>query len=146
MVEHLYVWDVIYFVQDKMEKILENAFYTFEDALRKGNESGTATADGAKAGELIQGAKAETLGKLRNDAFLDVVDGIKYVLEQIVMTPFEKKVVGPCTDMVAPLEDAIPDAVKDFVSAAKCLEKLLVGIVEDCITKAIEPALEQFKF
>jgi hypothetical protein len=141
MVEHVDAWALIDTIERDYHKILEKAFYTFEDDLRKQ----TAENPSLPPVEAIAAARARTLEKFQGD-LIDATQGqLVKIMLAILLPPVQQKVTEPCSALLLPLEDLIPSPVKDFLSVQGMFDDLVTGLVTDSVTVVTEPAIEKFK-
>lgn len=112
-------WSFIYKLDSMLRDLLRRAIYTMHKLC---GESDPAA------------ALAKTLGQLVHDARLCfsavVFRGIMYMIGDF----FDENLIQPCVEVVKPVADAIPEALKTLLAVEGLLEEALTGIVENCVS------------
>jgi len=124
----IYPWSLIWNAQDEIRQTTDNAIYTFETKLRTILEKEPEAGKGA-----IETALKETLPQFHHDAEINTTILYLTILKAIIMPPFNA-VANPATKaLLDPLDSAIPDAMKQFIDIGDEFQKLLEGIIDECI-------------
>jgi len=134
-------WSLIWNAQDDVRTMMDNAMYTFENAIEKAKETdGEKLKDGAAAAELIDASKAATLEAYKNDAGIRMNQFYMTIMKAIVMPPFNGLVIPACKTVLEPLNDMIPDPMKQFVDILEMFDQLVNGIIEGAIQRVLDSA------
>jgi len=124
----IYPWSLIWNAQDEIRQTTDNAIYTFETKLRTILEKEPEAGKGA-----IDTALQETLPQFQHDAEINTTAMYLTILKAIIMPPFNA-VANPATKVLLdPLDSAIPDAMKQFIDIGDEFQRLLEGIIDECI-------------
>jgi len=113
---------------------MDNASYTFEQRLLKAIE------EGADPNSVKDKLKAEVLEDYKTDANKIAVLYYADILKKIVMPPFNKLVVPACKEALEPLQDLIPDVLKNPVPLIN-VYKLFDEVLDQIISGAINTIL-----
>jgi len=118
----IYPWSLIWKGHDSVYKHVDNAVYTWEQAMLKERNP-----------ELAEPIKRDVIIKYRHDTDIAVMSYYTKILKLIIMPPFEA-VVHPVTKhIIDPLANSIPEPFREFIDIKQMFEDLYTGIVEDCI-------------
>lgn len=109
-------WSIIYGAQRLIEDLFRNALYTFEYLV---GEEGLDKA----------AAAAKTRAMLVNDSVTGFLQTVTKVLAGLLERVWEKMVVSPARDLVRPLADAVPDAMKTFLDPLDLLDDVLADVL-----------------
>lgn len=134
--DDIYPWGIVRKACRTLRKILYNALYTFENLLE----------DGKEAGKTWEEAASEARELLMQDCRAGVLKVLGVILYGVVENFWEKMVIRPAKELVKPLCDTIPDAVKDFVDPNDMLEDLLVAIIKSACAMVFEPYASRIEF
>jgi len=127
----IYPWGLIWRGHDELRKTMDNAMYTFEQKLI----TGEVNLNEGKA--LADRLKTEVLEDYKFDAQIKTVEWYVEVLKNIIMPPFEA-VAGPATDaLLSPINDAVPEPMKQFLDPQQMFTDLLNSIVLECIRTVV---------
>jgi hypothetical protein len=132
--EDIYPWGYIYQAHDTIRDTMDNASYTFEQRLLKAIE------EGADPNSVKDKLKAEVLEDYKTDANKLAVLYYADILKKIVMPPFNKLVVPACKEALEPLQDLIPDVLKNPVPLIN-VYKLFDEVLDQIISGAINTIL-----
>merc|ERR1712196_362904 len=78
-------------------------------------------------------ADTETLAKVIHDAKKFVADTMKSVLTALIKPQFDAEVKPLCMEPIAPVDEAIPEPVKAFIT----MEAVVEGVLDSCIDTAV---------
>lgn len=126
-------WSLVWNGYDKLYHLTDNATYTFESKLKAIQEKGE-----LKGKAAAEKAKASVLKKFSKDVVTIVIDFFTEIIRAIIMPPFEATVMKACKALLTPLNDAIPDAVKQFIDVIKMFEKFVNSVVNECIAVVLK--------
>jgi hypothetical protein len=115
-------YDIYSNTLDDLRTLLHNATYTFYKYASEGGDPMDILAD--------------TLRKLIHDAKDVEAEGVKAILNSLISSTVDEKVIGPCKELVAPVNDMIPDALKELVNIETLVEEVIGDIVDGAL-KAI---------
>jgi len=135
-------WSLIWNAQDDVRTMMDNAMYTFENAIEKALETDgeKLKADANAAGELIEVSRTKTLEDYKNDANIRMNQFYMTIMKAIVMPPFNALVMPACKAVLEPLNDLIPDPMKQFVDILEMFDQLVNGIIEGAIQRVLDSA------
>jgi len=131
----IYPWWSIWKGQGHIRKIIDNAFYTFEEKTTKLLEENASAVEGSK-GQF----KTEVLADLKHDEQAMTLNWYKKVLMKIVMPPLNALAVPAAKIALDPLNDLIPDPMKNFIDVYGMFDELLNGIVGGAIVHMLDGA------
>lgn len=135
--EDIYPWSYIYQAHDTIRTTMDNAAYTFEQRLLKAIE------EGADPNSVKDKLKAEVLEDYKTDANKLAVLYYADILKKIVMPPFNKLVVPACKEALEPLQDLIPDVLKNpvpLVNVYKLFDEVLDQVISGAINTVLSSA------
>lgn len=128
-------YDIYSNTLDDLRTLLHNATYTFYKYASEGGDPMDVLAD--------------TLRKLIHDAKEVEAEGVKGILNSLIASTVDEKVVGPCLDLVEPVNDMIPDALKELINIETLVEDVIGDIVDGAlgaiVDGGIEPELEKLE-
>lgn len=130
----------VYGTQDALSAITKKAFFTFKEDTKAIAEKGKSLQDAAVE------AQKNTIEKLRHDARLDVVGRVRGFLDVGVGSVVKDKLLEACSPLVAPLDELIPESVREFFSASKILDGILSGVSNDVVGSVIKTVAGEIKF
>jgi len=131
----IYPWGMIWKGHDQLRRTMDNAMYTFEQKLLKAHEQNESVLNEGKS--LADKFKAEVLENYRYDGKIKTVEWYCEVLRNIIMPPFEA-VAGPATDaLLSPINEAVPEPLKQFIDPQQMFTDLLNSIVMECIRTVV---------
>jgi len=118
----IYPWSLIWKGHDSVYKHVDNAVYTWEQAMLKERNP-----------ELAEPIKRDVIIKYRHDTDIAVMNYYAKILKLIIMPPFEAAVHPVAKHIIEPLADSIPGPLKEFIDIKQMFEDLYTGIVSDSI-------------
>jgi len=135
-------WSLIWNAHDDVRHMMDNAIYTFENTIEKALETDgeKLKSDANAAGELIANTKAKVLEDYKVDATARMDKFYMTIMKAIVMPPFNALVIPACKTVLEPLNDMIPDPMKQFVDILEMFDDLVNGIVEGAIQRILDSA------
>lgn len=110
--------------------LLSNAAYTLQQALTEADP--TSDSDGALA---------ETLAKAKADAQTETVATLTRLVATFLEPVFKSLVVDVCDPLVTPIDEHIPEAAQEFITAGSCLSDILDSIVDEAASQAAEASV-----
>lgn len=119
-------WSIIYRAQKLVEDIFRNALYTFEFLV--GEEGLDKAAAAAKTREMLIA-----------DSVTGFLWTISRILSGLLERTWEKMVIEPARELVRPLADAIPDAMKTFLDPIDLLDDVLGDVLTTLCSALTEP-------
>jgi hypothetical protein len=122
-------YDVYNSTRDDLRGLLHNAIYTLYKYTKEG---------GGVAAVL-----SETLGKLVNDAKITLFNGVKAILRAMITSTVDEKIISPCTSLIAPLNDLIPDALKEIINLQTSMEDTINEIVDNAIAAIVSTGITE---
>jgi hypothetical protein len=125
-------WTVIYRAQKLVEDLFRNALYTFEFLV-------------AEEGLDKAAAAAKTRQMLVNDSVTGFLYTVTKVLTGLLERTWEKLVIAPARELVRPLADAIPDAMKTFLDPIDLLNDVLEDVLFQLGSALTEPLAPKMK-
>lgn len=127
-------WGITGKARRRLRKIMRNALFTFETRLEE--------AGGEEHWDRIAGETREVMKRDCRAAIARVLGKILFgVVEQFWLT----FVIKPLRALVAPLGDAIPDVVKQFVDPEDMLERTLNNVLLQCCGNVFQPYAERIE-
>jgi hypothetical protein len=118
----IYPWSLIWKGHDSVYKHVDNAVYTWEQAMLKQTDP-----------SLAEPIKRDVIIKYRHDTDIAVMRYYTKILKLIIMPPFEA-VVHPVTKhIIDPIAEMIPEPMREFIDIKQMFEDLYTGIIEDSI-------------
>jgi len=118
----IYPWSLIWKGHDSVYKHVDNAVYTWEQAMLKQHDP-----------SLAEPIKRDVIIKYRHDTDIAVMRYYTKILKLIIMPPFEA-VVHPVTKhIIDPIAEMIPEPMREFIDIKQMFEDLYIGIIEDSI-------------
>jgi len=118
----IWPWSLIWKGHDSVYKHVDNAVYTWEQAMLKQGKT-----------DLAEHIKRDVIIKYRHDTDISVMRYYTKILKLIIMPPFEA-VVHPVTKhIIDPIAEMIPEAFREFIDIKQMFEDLYTGIIEDSI-------------
>jgi len=129
----IYPWSLIWTGRDHISTTMDNAFFTFENHLKKHLEENTAAGK-----EAVEAARSATLEKYKHDIAWLTTDYYMRIIKTIIMPPFNKLVIPACKAILEPLQSAIPDAMKQFIDLNEMFDELINGIIEGAIKNVLK--------
>jgi hypothetical protein len=120
-------WGILGKARRRLRKLLKNALYTFETMLEAEGSAGWEACAANVRQLLIEDCKSAVMRVLGQ------------VLFGVVEPLWEKLVIRPCRKLVAPLADAVPEALRDFVDVDDLLQETLYNILRACCAMVFEP-------
>jgi hypothetical protein len=114
-------------VTDNQRDLLYKACYTVTQDLH--------TFDGD-----VRAAVKKTSERLLHDSQMQIIKEYFGILSAIVNPPFNQEIIPAVTKLVDPLNDIIPDPVKDLINPKKTLSDLLKELVKAVIKSCIDGA------
>jgi len=131
----IYPWGLIWRGHDEIRHTMDNAMYTFEQKLLKAHEANESALNEGKA--LADRLKAETMADYQYDAKLSTVEWYCEVIKKIIHPPFNAVVLPACKAILDPLNDTIPDPVKQFLDINQMFDDMINGIVDESIKTVV---------
>jgi len=118
----IYPWSLIWKGHDSVYRHVDNAVYTWEQAMLKERNP-----------ELAEPIKRDVIIKYRHDTDIAMMTYYMKILKTIIMPPFEALVHPVAKHIIEPLAEAIPEPFREFIDIKQMFEDLYTGIVEDSI-------------
>jgi len=131
----IYPWSLIWTGRDYISGTMDNAFFTFENHLKKNLEENPSAGK-----EAVDAARSAALEKYKHDIEWLTVDYYMHILKCIIMPPFNKIVIPVGKAILEPIQDMIPDAMKQFIDLQEMFTELVNGIIEGVIKNVLEKA------
>jgi len=113
-------WHIEDMFEDRLRKLTNRAVFTFCSELENGRSD---------TGVVLK----ETLMKFSHDAQIAGVLDVVSIFEKIIMPPFRQKVIPAVKDIISPISELIPDAVKTFLDPDKLVEQIMNDSVKEII-------------
>jgi len=133
---YLSPWRVRWDIQQSIENLLKDAWYTIQT-----DEKVTAELEAKKpVDEVLETIYPSIAEKYFHDSKMVLRETIVDILREIILTPIQKLAAAApgVKDTLDKLDEAIPSAVKDFISMNQTFDELLEGVVMDLITKQVD--------
>jgi len=121
--------DVVSKIRDMIVTLVKKGLATMHAAISKDKEGSDA-------------AYTATLAKVIHDAKLFLFHTLRSVLSSVIKPGFDNMVKPLCLAPIAPVEELIPEPVKDFVSVEGIVEDLLVTTVNTSLDAVVTPLVE----
>jgi len=118
----IYPWHLVWKGHDAVYQHIDNAVYTWEQAILKERNA-----------ELAEPIKRDVILKYRHDTDIAVMRYYNKIMRKIVMPPFEAAVHPVAKHIIEPLADSIPEPLREFIDIKQMFEDLYKGIVVDSI-------------
>jgi hypothetical protein len=122
----IWPWHLVWRAQDYIYKHTDKAVYTFEKNVIAGGAG--------NASEI----REEVLAKYVHDTNLAVVKLYAEILKRIVMPGFEALLIPACAAAIAPLAEAVPQPLREFIDINQMFEDLYNGVIDDSIQIVLE--------
>jgi len=132
----IYPWGLIWTAHDVLRKKMDNAIYTYEQKLLEAQEKGEEKDVKALSHKL----KHLILQDYQADGNLARVIYYRDIIKTIVMPAFNKLVYPACETLLSPLENAIPDPMKQFLDVNDMFERVCEGVIDDSISTVLGDA------
>jgi len=126
IVSYVRSWKIIDHITDNQRRMLTDACYSVTVDLAEFKDPKAAI---RRTGE-----------RLLHDSQMQVVDEYFYILQSVVMPPFNQEVVPAATKLIEPLAALIPDALQDLINPLQTLDELLTETVEAMVRSCVEGA------
>lgn len=121
-------YDIYSNTLDDLRTLLHNATYTFYKFASEGGDPMDVLAD--------------TLRKLVHDAKDAQAEGLKGILNSPIASTVDEKVVGPCQSLVAPINDMIPEPLKELINLEALVEAVIGDIVDSALGAIVSGGIE----
>jgi len=131
----IYPWGMIWHGHDRIRKLMDNAMYTFEKRLDEEVEKNEAVLSEGQA--LRDRIRAGVLEDYKHDLALFCTKFYAHILKAIVMPPFNKLAVPAAEAVLKPINDMIPDAMKDFIDLNDMFEEWLHKVIDGAIVTVV---------
>eukprot|EP00755_Sulcionema_specki_P004252 Sspe_Gene.29611::Locus_14156_Transcript_1_1_Confidence_1.000_Length_1758::g.29611::m.29611 len=131
-------WSLLWRGWDELCTLQDSAAYTFEEEVR-----GLVKDQGLDGSTAIARAKSTVQAKLRKDIEARTVNFYTDIVKAIVMPPLEDEAMPACKSLLAPLDDAVPEPMKEFVNITKLFERLVDNLVTDAIGTVLRSAFNK---
>jgi len=118
----IWPWSLIWKGHDSVYKHVDNAVYTWEQAMLK-----------EKRDDLAEPIKRDVIIKYRHDTDIAVMRYYAKILKLIILPPFEAAVHPVTKHIIEPLANSIPEPLREFIDIKQMFEDLYKGIVSDSI-------------
>jgi len=115
-------WGLIWKGHDSVYKHIDNAVYTWEQAMLK-----------QEGGDLAEPLKRDVIIKYRHDTDIAVMNYYAKILKTIILPPFEAAIHPIAKRLIDPLAESIPQPLREFIDIKQMFEDLYNGIVDDSI-------------
>ena len=112
----LCLWRFTWYLDSSVRDLLRRAIFKAHQDVKSG-------VDGAQA-------LATAKGELLHDCVLAVKDVIYHGLKWLISDLINENLVKPCTDLVKPIDEMIPEAMNRFLSIADLLVETLDGMLD----------------
>jgi len=126
IVSYVRSWRIIDHITDNQRRMLTDACYSVTVDLAEFKDPKAAI---RRTGE-----------RLLHDSQMQVVDEYFYILQSVVMPPFNQEVVPAASKLIEPLAALIPDALQDLINPLQTLDELLTETVEAMVRSCVEGA------
>jgi hypothetical protein len=123
--DDVYPWGILYKARRRCQKLICNALYTFETLHNNGKS--------------WEEARSETRAMLAQDCQKAVAWIAGRMLEGVVDCLWTAVVVKPARDLVRPVADMVPDALKDFCDVDRLLVEVLKAVLRSSCMMVFEP-------
>jgi len=124
----IWPWGLVYEARDRFHKLRDNAVFTFQTRVKESIEGGT------EAGkELLQKTKSAIMDDFVNDIAIASLHLFLKLVKEIVMGPLNKTLIPAVKSILEPLNDAIPDTLKEIVDISEMFMNLLHAILDGII-------------
>jgi len=84
-----------------------------------------------------------TCSQFLHDAIMDVMDLGRWVLKVLILKPFGEKFGDIVTELCAPLEDLIPEPLKEFLSPSDTLKEMGNNVVKSALDAIVKSGGDQ---
>lgn len=112
--------DIVGNIKEQMQILIKKGIATMVNAIEADKKS-------------PDEAYTETLAKVIHDAKKFVADTMKSVLTALIKPQFDAEVKPLCMEPIAPVDEAIPEPVKAFIT----MEAVVEGVLDSCIDTAV---------
>jgi hypothetical protein len=125
----IYPWGLIWQGRDTLRSKMDNAFFTFEKRLVEKLEGEEKKDPKALIDEIKKGVMAD----YQEDGKKATIEYYREILKSIVMPPFQSKVFPACEAILAPINEALPEAFAEVLDINGMFEDILTGIIDASI-------------
>jgi len=126
--EDIYPWSSVWTAQDVLRKTMDNAIYTYEKRLIEAQENGESDLN-----SFSNKLRVQLLEDYKTDSNLERVLYYADIIKKIVYPPFNKLIIPAAEKLLAPLDNAIPEPLKQFIDINDIFEQLCSNIVDESI-------------
>jgi hypothetical protein len=134
--EDIYPWSSIWTGHDLIRKKMDNAIYTYQQRFIE-HQQKNEEKDMNSHSEKI---KAQVFEDLKRDANLGRILYYADIIKKIVYPPFNKLIIPAAEKLLSPIENAIPDPMKQFIDINDMFETLVSNIVDESIQTVLAGA------
>jgi len=131
----IYPWGLIWRGHDEIRRTMDNAMYTFEQKLLKECETNEGALNDGKS--LAERFKCETLEDYKYDGKLRTVEWYCEVIKKIIYPPFNAVVIPACKALLDPINELIPEPLKQFLDINQMFDDLINGIIDESIKTVV---------
>jgi len=132
--EDIYPWSSVWTAQDVLRKTMDNAIYTYEKRLIEAHERES------DLNSYSSKLRAQIMEDYKSDSNLQRVLYYADIIKKIVYPPFNKLVIPAAEALLSPLNDAIPEPMKQFIDINDMFEQLCSNIVDESIQTVLSSA------
>jgi hypothetical protein len=121
--------DIVGNIKDQMQILIKKGIATMVNAIEADKKS-------------PDEAYAETLAKVVHDACRFLADTMKSVLTGLIKPQFDAEVKPLCMEPIAPVDEAIPEPVKAFVTMEAVVDGVLDSVIDTAVSGIVDPIAE----
>jgi hypothetical protein len=116
VVPGLCLWRFTWYLDSSVRDLLRRAIFKAHQEVKNGMDSAAAL--------------ATAKGELLHDCVLAVKDVIYYGLKWLISDLIDENLIQPCRELVKPIDEMIPEAMKQFLSIGDLLVETLDGLLD----------------
>jgi len=132
--KEIYPWELIWTAHDSLRGKMDNAVYTYQQKLLEGLEKG----EEKDVKALSDTIKASVIEDFKNDGRIATTIYYRHIMKKIVMPPFNSVVFPLAATILDPMNDAIPDQMKEFLDLNDMFQDIVKGVIDDSIKVVLE--------
>jgi len=132
--EDIYPWSSVWTAQDVLRKTMDNAIYTYEKKIVEAQETES------DLNSYSNKLRVQILDDYKSDSNLQRVLYYADIIKKIVYPPFNKLIIPAAEKLLSPINDAIPEPMKQFIDINDMFEQLCSNIIDESIQTVLASA------
>jgi len=136
-------YNVYYTICEQYHNIVLDGLFTWQTAITEAFEGDEMSKADFK--ELQLAKWKETLPKIVHDSQVVYEEQISWLLDEAIKGPFIRLIMKGVSALLEPLDDVIPDPVKQFITATGTAEDVLTQTINNILDKTVKEAVDEKK-